>query len=79
MAISEEGVSFEAQMHDVRMKADGGGRMTIDFGRDALDEITWLQKQMTNKNHFQLAFIPMRFIKDGDDRVDSETGEIIFE
>lgn len=73
----KEGAVFVGQLHDVRTKADGGGRMTIDFGRDALDEIMWLQKQASYKNNFQVAFVPMAFVNIGGDNVDTETGEVI--
>lgn len=38
------GCSFEAVLYDVRVKRDGGGRVQLDFGTDALQAIQHLQQ-----------------------------------
>ena len=34
---------FTAQLYDVRTKRDGGGRITLDFGKDGLEAVQYIQ------------------------------------
>lgn len=75
---NKEGAVFIGQLHDVRTKADGGGRMTIDFGADGLEEIQWAQKMAAKtRNSFQIALVPLPFTQVGEERIDLETGEVL--
>lgn len=75
------GASFTGQVYDIRTKKDGGGRIQIDFGADALDEIQWAQQLATKKGClFQVALVPLKqsmLSSDYEEEVDEETGEVI--
>jgi hypothetical protein len=43
-------VSFLGELYDVRMKRNGGGRLTIDFGGDAFEEILRVQRFFKDNN-----------------------------
>lgn len=43
-------VSFCGILYKVEMKRDGGGRLTLDFGRDAFDEIVRVQRYFVDNN-----------------------------
>jgi hypothetical protein len=52
--------TFTAQLYDVRTKKDGGGRIQIDFGADALEEIQKIQKANgTGGINFEVAMVPI--------------------
>lgn len=54
------GVDFSAVLYDVRTKRDGGGRLTLDFGRDALQEIQYVQKMASQGDVvFQIAIVAL--------------------
>lgn len=80
--MSEEkvGASFIGQIYDIRTKRDGGGRIQIDFGADALEEIQFAQKfASTTGCSFQIALVPLRqsMIHSNEEfKVDENTGEV---
>ena len=43
-------VNFVGQLYKVECKRDGGGRLTIDFGRDAFEEILKVQRFFVDAN-----------------------------
>ena len=75
------GAAFIGQIYDIRTKRDGGGRLAIDFGADALNEIQWAQKIAAAKGcNFQIALVPMpngAVDNSYQDQVDPNTGEIL--
>lgn len=78
--MSKQGAVFVGQIYDIRTKKDGGGRISIDFGLDGLEEIQWAQKIGAATNcSFEIALVPLRqsVIHSGSDEVDHETGEIL--
>lgn len=57
----EPGVTFVSQVYDVRTKKDGGGRMQIDFGLDAMEAVQWIQRVAAMKNvSFMVSFVPIK-------------------
>jgi hypothetical protein len=55
------GATFVGDLYDCRTKKDGGGRLQIDFGADALAEIQWLQKVAAFRGGaFQIAIVPIK-------------------
>ena len=54
-------IRFVGQLHDCRTRRDGGGRLTIDFGADALGEILKLQTANANGDtNLAFAIVPVR-------------------
>lgn len=52
------GASFTGQIYDIRTKKDGGGRIQIDFGGDALEAIQFIQMMSVKKNaSFEVAIV----------------------
>ena len=80
MAEEQVGVSFVAQVYDCRTKKDGSGRLTLDFGADAIDEIQRAQAiALKTGCAFQVALIPFKPFsntKSDSFEPDPETGEI---
>lgn len=72
----EQVIRFIGQLYDVRTKRDGGGRITIDFGAESLEQIMELQRaNAAGDTNLAFAVVPVRghhveFIPD------PETGEI---
>lgn len=75
-------VQFVAQIYDVRTKRDGGGRLQLDFGVDALPAILELQRlNAAGDINLALAIVPHgkeQYPEKDDERIDEATGEIIF-
>lgn len=77
---TEHVANFVVQLYDVRTKKDGGGRLQLDFGVDALAEIQKLQRwNGTGGCNFALAVVPYREgrINHPEPEIDYETGEVI--
>jgi len=75
-------IQFSAVLYDVRTKRDGGGRIQLDFGVDALPAILELQK-LNAKGDISLALAVAPYRENQDsvqnhERID-EHGEIIFD
>lgn len=69
-SLNDLAAAFTGQLYDVRTKKDGGGRIQIDFGADALEEIQKIQKANGKGGiNFQVALVPIRpsFLSTGDD------------
>ena len=81
MTDSKTGATFFATIHQITSRRDGGGRIVLEFGSDALDEIQWAQKIASLKSYgFQIAMVPVQPQHIGqtpDFDVDMLTGEII--
>ena len=75
-------IQFAAVLYDVRTKRDGGGRIQLDFGVDALPAILELQKlNAAGDISLALAVVPSRNPQDSvqdHERVD-EHGEIVMD
>jgi hypothetical protein len=75
-------IQFAAVLYDVRTKRDGGGRIQLDFGVDALPAILELQKlNAAGDISLALAVVPYRNQQDSvqnHERVD-EHGEIVMD
>lgn len=80
MTDDKQGAVFIGQIYDIRTKKDGGGRISIDFGLDGLEEIQWAQKIGAATNcSFQIALVPLRqTMITSTEEVDHVTGEIKF-
>lgn len=74
-------INFVAQLWKVETRRDGGGRIILDFGADALPAILEIQKlNAVGETSIALACVPYRndqTAKHNDESVDPETGEII--
>jgi hypothetical protein len=52
-------VKFTGQLYDIRMKRHGGGRVTIDFGGDAFEEMLEVQRFFKDNNiNIAMALVP---------------------
>lgn len=75
------GCSFTCVLYDVRVKRDGGGRLQLDFGADALAAIQYLQQLSASGDIvLQVGVVPLprsmiRSASGGEYEPD-ETGEI---
>lgn len=75
-SLNDLAASFPVQLFKIHTNKDGGGRIQLDFGADALEEIQ--KVQMANGRggmNFMLALVPLKNEIIGPD-VDPETGEI---
>lgn len=73
------GSSFVGEIYDIRTKRDGGGRISIDFGADGLEEIQYAQKLAAQGGCvFQVALVPLKNFehKSEGEFVPNEFGEI---
>jgi len=62
----QKGATFIGQLYDIKTKRDGGGRMSIDFGADGLEEVQWIQKVAAARGcSFQIALVPTPNGRDG--------------
>lgn len=79
----KETLTFVGHLWKVETRRDGGGRIIFDFGADALPAILEIQKMNSyGETLFGIAAVPYRneqAAKDSGERVDPETGEILFD
>jgi hypothetical protein len=78
----KQGATFFATIHQITSRKDGGGRLVLEFGADALDEMQWAQKIAALKScGFQVALVPVQAPNlshsSEDFEVDPTSGEII--
>ena len=60
VSLNDLAATFTVQLYDIRTKKDGGGRIQLDFGAEALEEIQKVQKANgTGGINFQLALVPL--------------------
>ena len=77
----DNSASLTVQLFKIQTNKDGGGRIQLDFGADALEEIQKIQ--MANGKggvNFQMALVPINneVIRTGQDfETDPMTGEIM--
>lgn len=58
--MSKKGGVFTATVYRVETKRDGSGRITFDFGADAIEDIHWIEKFHMKKGcSFEVAAIPL--------------------
>lgn len=68
---------FQATVHAINFRKDGGGRITLEFSADSLDEVQAIQKIATLRNcFFNVVLVPGQ-PKFSSDDVDPMTGEIL--
>lgn len=78
MAIDKEqlAATFQGVLYDVRTKRDGGGRVSIDFGRDSLEAVQFIQTVASKGDlNFQVAMVALPPQRVGEWQPD-ENGEI---
>lgn len=80
-----EPIQFYAQLFDIKTRRDGGGRVQLEFGADAMHAIVKLMAlNASGDTNLALAIVPISGGSNNDEpegygeRVDQETGEIIF-
>lgn len=78
-----DAITFVAQLYDLKTRRDGGGRIQLDFGADAMPAIVQLLGlNASGDTNLGIAIVPYRneqAAKDSGERVDPETGEILFD
>lgn len=79
-----EPIQFFAQLFDIKTRRDGGGRLQLEFGADAMHAIVKLMS-LNASGHTNLALAIVPVTGSGDNKqterysesVDEETGEIL--
>ena len=76
--MGKKGATFQATIYRVETKRDGSGRLTLDFGADAIDEIHWAEKVHLKRGFvFEVALVPLppEVINEEPDFKDLDMGE----
>jgi len=76
-----ETIQFTAQLYDIKTRRDGGGRVQLEFGADAMHAIVKLMAlNASGDTNLAIALVPYRndqTAHHNDESVDPETGEIV--
>ncbi len=77
-------ITFTAQLYDIKTRRDGGGRVQLEFGADAMHAIVKLMAlNASGDTNLGIAIVPISGGSNDDEperyseRVDEETGEIL--
>lgn len=79
-----DAITFTAQLFDIKTRRDGGGRVQLEFGADAMHAIVKLMAlNASGDTNLGIAVVPIgsgnnEQAKDDRESVDPETGEILF-
>lgn len=81
-----EAITFTAQLYDIKTRRDGGGRVQLEFGADAMHAIVKLMAlNASGDTNLGIAIVPIGSNSNHDEsegyseRVDQETGELIID
>ncbi len=78
-----EPITFTGQLFDIKTRRDGGGRVQIEFGADAMAAIAELMHlNAVGQTNLGIAIVPVvggynQGDNHRDEQVDPETGEVI--